>query len=188
MTVEIRQLTAKDLGAAVMVSGVSIDTPSSMLLLARHLAALGADMDIAQMQGSLEDFQPYYQEVLKQAADEGYVDETDTGWTFTLAHPIQGQFANNSLIEEIHIRRPLVEELRDNPSIRDPYKQGVARLRKLSGLKPQDLDNIPLGDYNFDNFHYLWLCGNGAWPTQDVMFDVDIKFSVPSLVQSKSIQ
>lgn len=148
MQMEMRQLTAKDLGKAVMESGVSIDTPSSMLLLARHLAAIGCDVDISTMQGALEEFQPYYHEVLRQAADEGYVDETDTGWTFSLAHPVIGKFADAARIEEINVRRPMVEELRDNPGIKDPYKQGVARLRKLSGLKPQDIDSIGLGDYN----------------------------------------
>ena len=150
---EMRQLTAKDLGKAVQDSGVAQTTSanltaSDMLMLARHLAAIGCGVDIAQMQGPLEQFQPYYQKVLEQAADEGYVDETDEGWTFTLAVPLKTKFINEGTIEEVNVRRPMVEELRDNPAIKDPYKQGVARLRKLSGMKPQDIDNLGMGDWN----------------------------------------
>lgn len=145
---EMRQLTAKDLGQAVMASGVSIDTPSSLLVLARHLAAIGCDVDISSMSGPLEEFQPYYQEVLRQSSDEGYIEETDEGWECTLAVPIEGKFVNNSVISEITIRRPMVEELRDNPAIKDPYKQGAARLRKLTGMKLQDIDKMSIGDFN----------------------------------------
>ena len=86
--------------------------------------------------------------VLEQAANQCYVDETDTGWDFELAVPIASKFANQSLLEVITCRRPNVEELQDNPGIHDPFKQGVARLRKLTGMKAQDIEVIALGDYN----------------------------------------
>ena len=146
---EMRQLTAKDLGQAIASSGVSLDTPSTMVLLARHLAAIALDVhDNSFSEMSLEDFQPFYQEVLRQAAEEGYADDTGDGWAFQLAIPVESKFPGQEPKTEFVVRYPKLNDLRDVPGIKDPYKQGVARLRKLSGWKPPDIDSIAIGDYN----------------------------------------
>lgn len=68
------------------------------------------------------------------------------GTVVRLKYPVR--LATGRLLEEVTVRRPRVGDLRAVAHIAGEAEQGLALVARVSGLVPEDLDELDLSDLN----------------------------------------